>query len=284
MAGKVKSLILAFVAVSVTFALTSAMPDASAHGSFKIIAGNGANANKTMSFVLGETVEPAFVNEQHNMELFISDSLTSLRMVNGHRSQTNPATQILFGDAYFYPKSALTLGTGGVPHMTGCTAASVVSGIQTGKADNCTPASGWTDSRTSQNVNSVFGKTGEYTLAKRQLYTQYGRTLYHIYGNVNYFNDTGVGLTPINFWTDGKDIKLGSAGTNNQTIVWSSGFGLNDVTADYWPGTLAGVTNATYPDNTRGALGKQGDIWDFLKSLAAAINSIPGITVPAVAP
>lgn len=157
-------------------------------------------------------------------------------------------------------------------------------------------APGFTDSETGgKKVKGVWGKVGEYTGPTKQLYTQFGRTLYHFYGSLNYYQDSPETLIPIDVWFDGKSVKVAQVSGGGVTI--SSGFGLGDVTQIYWPGPggssagTSGVTNATHPDNIRSAIGTDRqigiDTWDFLRTISTAINTLitdvtKQIAVPAI--
>ncbi len=289
-----RSLILvASIAICAVLMIT-ATNEAFAHMNFEFKPGN--NVNNTLRVVVGETKEPAFTDEEHNLEFTITHKMTNLRLGNAHRSQTNPATTVLFTDTYFYPQNVLT-SAGGVPTMTGCTEATTSGNVQTGKPSNCLPAPGWTDRRLAKGITTISvndgGTVGQYRQADRQFYTQQGRTLYHVYGSLNYFNDTEIGLIPINTWFDGKDIKMTSVfegstsnSANNHTVTISSGFGLGNKTSQYWPGASAGVTEQTHPTNIRQAVGtirdNNWDVFNFLRDIAATINAITGGESPAV--
>lgn len=287
--------------IGVSFLLTS-MPDASAHLSFDIKP--GANANQTVRITIGETQEPVFTDEYGNLEFTLTHRLTNLRVGNAHLSQTNPTTQKMFVDSYFYPANVLVAAgtttpsiSGGVPVMTGCTGGSQ-------EPFNCLPASGWTDKRLKMNLSPISvnegGAAGQYRQATRQLYTEQGKTLYHIYGELNYFNDTGIGPIPINIWTDGTNVKKASwceGLTTNKAACISGGvqynktaqsltlssFGQGNMTGDYWPGSAAGVTENTHPTNIRKAIGSirdnTFDIWNVLEEITDALRTIPGFGV-----
>jgi hypothetical protein len=290
-------LLVVMAILGVSF-LVSVPLSAYAHFNFDIKA--GGNANHTMRVNLGETDEPAYPDEEHNLQVTLTHRLTNLNVGNAHLSQTKPATQKMFVDTYFYPASALVTSTGtsspsgGVPPMTGvgCTA----SGAD---PKNCLPGTGYTDSRIRQNLTPIpaseGGVIGQYKQATRQLYTEQGKTLYHIYGDLNYFNDTGIGPIPINIWTDGTNIKKGSwceglaaniancrAGTSNNITLTppSGGFGLGNMTSIYWPGSAAGVTENTHPTNIRKAIGSirdnTFDIWNALEEVTDALRSVTG--------
>lgn len=260
--------------------------DAYAHLSFDVK--TGANANQTIRITLGETKEPSYVDEEHNLEMTIVHKLTNLRVGNAHLSQTSTATQKMFVDTYFYPVNVLV--TSGVPAMTSCDAGA-------GNPADCVPGVGYTDSRTGMSLSPISvndgGAAGQYRQATRQLYTEQGRTLYHIYGELNYFNDTGIGPVPINIWTDGANIKkaswcegvaankaacIGGDTTYNKTLTPpSSGFGLANRTSVYWPDT---ATENTHPSNIRKAIGSirdnTFDIWNVLEEITDALRTVTG--------
>jgi hypothetical protein len=288
-------LFIVIVVIGVIFLVTTAH-SAYAHFSFDIKP--GANGNHTVRITLGETKEPAYVDEEHNLETTLTHRLTNLRVGNAHLSQTNPTTQKMFVDTYFYPSSVLVTSggvpsiTGGVPAMTGC------NGSDAGDPFNCVPGTGHTDSRIRMNLSTISvnegGTTGQYKQATRQLYTEQGRTLFHIYGELNYFNDTGIGPVPINIWTDGANIKraswceglaankaacVGGDATYNKTLPGSvsGGFGLANRTDIYWPDT---ATENTHPSNIRKAIGSirdnTFDIWNVLEEITDALRTVTG--------
>lgn len=317
------------------------IPDAAwAHVSFNFKPGNGTGATgceikqncynadmHEVRVVIGETFEPAFTNEYHDLEVTMTHILTQLRVGNAHREQTasaftqsdfTPSGKSLKVNTYFFPatnlvNSAGTLSpTGGVkfaigngdgniadnpgPNTAGlfCDTGTNMAGVLTGKAYNCVVnqggSFGYTDSRIGMFLRPLTpseggdGNGGQYRQNTRQYYTEQGLTLYNIYGSINYFNDTKIGPTKINLWTDGKNIKAisleGTFGAvNNRTVAISGGFGLNNMTTSvYWPDADGGVTEMTHPTNIRKAIGEirqdNWDIFNFLREIAAAINSI----------
>lgn len=286
--------------LSAAFLITTA-DDAYAHFSFDILP--GANINQTVRITLGETKEPAFIDEIHNFEMTLVHRFTNLKVGNAHLSQTNPATQKMFVDTYFYPASVLVT-SGGVPSISGgVPAMSCSGGSDAGDPFNCIPGAGYTDSRIRMNLSPISvndgGTPGQYRQATRQLYTEQGRTLYHIYGELNYFNDTGIGPIPINIWTDGANVKKASwcegltankaaciSGNTsfNKTLPGSvsGGFGLANMTSIYWPGSSAGVTENTHPTNIRKAVGtirdNTWDIWNVLEQISNGLNAIVDFT------
>jgi hypothetical protein len=127
----------------------------------------------------------------------------------------------------------------------------------------------------------------QYRQNTRQYYTEQGLTLYHVYGAINYFNDTGIGLTKINMWIDGRNVKTLSMaaanGNNNRTYTVNSGFGLNNMTTSvYWPDADGGVTENTHPTNLRKAIGQirdnTWDIWNVLEQISNGLNAITDFT------
>lgn len=272
--------------------LSLGVQEASAHGNFEVVF--GGNTNQTLRFVIGETGEPAYVDGVHNMEMRVTDKLTGLP--NTVAVKFNNGTNSLKLDTWFYPKNLLVGGSlDGAPYLidadgggAGVCNTSTTNDVQSAAAGGiggCGPAPGFTDSEATgtRYVSSVFGKVGEYTGAT-QYYTQYGRTLYHFYGQVNYFQNSPEKMANIDVWYDGKTIKV--AYINGVPATINGGFGLADITQVYWPGPggasvgTSGITNATTPDNLRNAIGQDRnngiDMWNFLRDIAIAINSITG--------
>lgn len=275
--------------------LSLSVQEASAHGNFEVVF--GGNTNQTLRLVIGETGEPAYVDGMHNMEMRVTDKLTGLP--NTVAVKFNNGTNSLKLDTWFYPKNLLVDGGSldGAPYLidadgggAGVCNTSTTANVQSATAGGiggCGPAPDFTDSEATGTrfVSSVFGKVGEYTGAS-QYYTQYGRTLYHFYGHVNYFQNSPEAMAPIDVWYDGKTIKV--AYINGVPATINGGFGLADITQVYWPGPggasigTSGITNATTPDNLRNAIGQDRnngiDIWNFLVDITNAINTIAGIT------
>lgn len=265
------------------------------------------------------------------------------------QSDFSPTGKILKVDAYFYPASTLYSYTSGGKALYGgvkydnsgtnpgantagfwCNSSGTVSSnVLIGNANNCVPNAGgsfgYTDSRTdmfgrplaAHEVPIGFNLDGTYRQSTRQHYTQQGLTLYHVYGSINYYNDTSIGLTNINLWTDGKNIKTLSLsqGTNytnnvkqtytgsvtNRTATISGGFGLGNFTSSpttngysqgiAWPDNSAGTNEQTYPTDIRTAIGQirdnTWDIWNVLEDIANAINTlnpVPGNPIADQAP
>jgi len=326
--------ILTLTVASILFVTSSS--EAFGHVSFQFVPGNGASgagctvgpcvsANHTVSFVLGETFEPAFVDTYHDAELTLTHVLTNLRLGNAHKDQTATAFsasdfsstgKVLKVDTYFYPSTKLvsTAGalspTGGVKHSTGngdgsladnpganavglfCDTGTIASGQLIGNAYNCVPNQGGTFGYTDKREGMFFRPLGaaeqsgtglQYRQNTRQYYTEQGLTLYHVYGAINYFNDTGIGLTKINMWVDGRNVKTLSMaaanGNNNRTYTVNGGFGLNNMTTSvYWPDADGGVTENTHPTNLRKAIGQirdnTWDIWNVLEQISNGLNAI----------
>jgi hypothetical protein len=274
---------------------------------------------------MGETFEPAFTDEYHDIELTLTHDLTQFGLGNAYKDQTktayqasdfSPSGKVFLVETYFYPASALVnsagdkLPIGGIKPGTSAgdsntygfycaNGGTISSGVLTGNAYNCVAnaggAYGYTDKRTGMfmrplNAAEGMSKDGQYRQSTRQFYTEQGLTLYHLYGRINYFNDTGVGLTKINLWTDGKNIKTLSMaaadGSGNRTYTISSGFGLGNKTSVYWPGASAGVTDNTYPTNLRKAIGtirdNTWDIWNVLEQITNALRGVGGFIQEAV--
>lgn len=234
-----------------------------------------SDPNRGIRLTIGETAEPAYVDEAHNIEIIVRDRLTNLPIRGAHLKLDG--SQGLFVDSYFYPK-------GTTPSVSG-------------SGESATAGSGYTDSKLNQAVRTQFGKLGYYQAAD-QWYSKTGRTLYHVYGVINYYNDVEI---PIDVWVDGKGVKQGVSGAT--TLTWGGGFGLHDKTTEYWPDSDGGVTDSTHPDNIREAIGtikadvaqlkaevaeiktNTVDIFNFLRQIAEGINQLltggTPITVPA---
>lgn len=242
--------------------------EAFAHASFSFKPGN--NVNNTLRLTFGETKEPAFTDEEHNMELTIVHTITQLRVGNAHKAQTTAGAQAMFVDSYFYPIST-------TPSLTGCT-----NPVANSPA-NCAAGAGFTDSRLRMNLSPISandgGSAGQYKQATRQFYTEQGRTVYHVYGSLNYFNDTGIGPIPINVWTDGSAVNRISVmeGGTNFTTVLTGSYGLANITSIYWPDT---ATENTHPTNMRKAIGSirdnTFDIWNVLEEITDALRTVTG--------
>lgn len=274
-------------AIAIPF-LSINVPEASAHGNFEVVF-NG-NQNQTLRVVMGETGEPAYVDGIHDLEVSVTDKLTSLP--NTVAVKNNAGTDILNLDTYFYPKSALVNGS--VPGIidsdgAGSGVCSTTGGLglvaTSGGISGCGPALGYTDSETGGKVKSIFGKVGQYTGPTKQYYTEFGRTLYHFYGQLNYFQNSPELLANIDVWYDGGNVRI--AYINGAPATINSSFGLSDITTIYWPGpggsdpSTSGVTAETHPDNIRNAIGitRQNGIdeFNFLREISVALNSISEI-------
>lgn len=240
------------------------------------------------------------------------------------QSDFSPAGKVLRVDTYFYPSSKL-VNSAGAPSPTGgvkfaigngdgnvadnpgastaglfCDTATNTGGVLTGNAYNCVPNPGGAFGFIDKREGMFFRPLGEleqsgsglqYRQNTRQYYTEQGLTLYHIYGSINYFNDTGIGLTKINMWIDGRNIKslsmAAANGANNRTYDVSGGFGLRNMTTSvYWPDADGGVTENTHPTNLRKAIGQirdnTWDIWNVLEQLTNALREIPGFASVAI--
>ena len=185
------------------------------------------------------------------------------------KANVNSCPQSLWVDAYFFPK-----GTTPSLDTAVCTNNKA---IKTGPADvgyTCAPIAGHTAVVKGQSVRAIFGKPGQYQ-ANNQWYSEAGRTVYHIYGKVSYFNDT---MIPINVWADGAGIKNA---TNGQVhiVPASGGFGLSDRTTQFWP------PNTQQPENIRDAMVKDRNFLQEIRTginqLIAAISGGPGTPIPA---
>jgi hypothetical protein len=283
--------------------------------------GTCVDANHTVNFVIGETFEPAFTDSYHDLEVTLTHIMTNFRLGNAHKDQTAAATaasdfsssgKVFKVDTYFYPASKL-VNTAGEPSLAGGVKAkttsgldtnpdnvgfscgnvdSVASGVLTGNSYNCAPNEGGTygyvDKREGMFLRAIgaaeqSGSGLQYRQNTRQYYVEQGLTLYHVHGSINYFNDTGIGLTKINLWIDGRNIKTLSMaaadGSNNRTYTVSGGFGLNNMTTSvYWPDADGGVTENTHPTNLRKAIGQirdnAWDIWNVLEQISNGLNAI----------
>ena len=284
----------------------AAVPHAFAHANFEFKA--GGNSNNTIRVVMGQTHEPSFTDEEHNLEMTVTHKLTSIPVANLGKAQTTSGTNQMFVDTYFYPDSVLTGSDKHVPALSGCTAASP-------NPANCGPGAGYVDSDIHTNLSAIStafpdsGSPGQYRQGTRQFYTEQGRTLYHIYGEMNIFNDTGVGTIPVNIWTDGSVVGSGIARVSvcenllankaacqsgntsyNKTYSFASSFSMENKTSIYWPyGAQAGVTENTHPTNLRKAIGtirdNTWDIWNVLEDITDALRTVTGFgTVPDYTP
>lgn len=251
-----KKLFLTSLAAISALMVTASIPYAAAHASWTISPHDTvANyQNKRISVVIGETDEPAYSDELANFELTISDANTRLKVPNAFRDYTNANAQALWVDAYFYPK-------GTTPGLVGADCGTTK--VKTSKDDtsvDCNAAPGFSASKLGQNVRNIFGKPGVYQ-ADAQWYTEAGRTLYHMYGKINYYNDV---MIPIDIWTDG--IAANSKATNGQsTFTAGGGFGLGDRTTQFWP------QNSEQPENMRQAM---ADNFNLLEEIKNLVNSI----------
>ncbi|WP_337862479.1 hypothetical protein [Nitrososphaera sp.] len=240
-----------------------------------------SDPNRGVKLTVGETSEPAYDDEFHNIDIIIRDKLTNMPVGNAHKKLDG--TQGLKVDSYFYPK-------GTTPSVTGT------------EPGPLSPGPGFTDKKLDQSVRPQFGKLGSYS-ASSQFYTKVGLTLYHIYGVVNYYGDAEI---PVDVWVAGDGhhglaVKRGVSGST--TVTWSGGFGLGDRSDSYWPGSDGGVTTSNYPENIRDTLGSiksdiaqlkadvaatktnTVDIFNFLRQIAEGINQLLAgktpITIPA---
>lgn len=282
------------VGMVVVFAST---PHAFAHGNFEFLP--GGNVNNTIRVVIGQTHEPSFTDEEHNLEMTITHKMTSIPVANLGKSQAASTSNILFVQTWFYPDSTLVGTDKHVPALTGCT-----NPVANSPA-NCGPGAGYTDSEPAGAIAAIStafpdsGAPGQYRQPTRQFYTEQGRTLYHVFGEMNVFNDTSVGTIPINLWTDGSVLASGISrvsvcegssankaackngdATYNKTKSWGSSFSMENKTSIYWPGASAGVTENTHPTNLRKAIGtirdNSWDTWNVLEQLTNALRGVTG--------
>ncbi|HUL51670.1 MAG TPA: hypothetical protein VLT10_00185 [Verrucomicrobiae bacterium] len=302
--------ILSIVAIAI---LTSAH-SASAHASYKWMQVAGKPEN-SFQVTIGELNEPVYVDSStpalvqgsgndHDtgMDFILTDRVTGLPITNAFKAQTSSASANLWVDEYFYPKSfdsfnkPLVVLTAGGNNAT-------ASDIQVQANVKARP--GYTDSHIHVPIKAVANQPGHFTGDVLE-YTMAGRTLYHVYGYINYYNDS---MVSIDLWNSGNgdgllaggktiDNSLGlghvvnatngtivgggsttAVGPGSQTSYGSLGtrqFGMTDRTTLYWPGASAGINNSTHPASIPAAVGKGGDLWSFLNNIATAINSITG--------
>ena len=85
-------------------------------------------------------------------------------------------------------------------------------------------------SKIAQKVRGQHGRAGYYQ-ADYQWYSEPGKTLYHVYGHINYFNDV---LIPVSLWTDGGAISIISNG-QDELSKFRGGFGLKQRADTFWP-------------------------------------------------
>lgn len=291
--GSVTLVATALMGAVLFFATTH---DAFAHANFEFKA--GGNVNNTIRVVLGQTHEPSFTDEEHNLEMTVTHKLSSIPVANLGKAQTIAGTNQMFVDTYFYPDSVLVGADKHVPALSGCTAASP-------NPANCAPGAGYVDNEIHASLSAISaafpdsGSPGQYRQGVRQYYTEQGRTLYHVYGQMNIFNDTGVGTIPINLWTDGsvtasgisrvsvcegldgnKAACMSGTATYNKTYALAGSFSMENMTSIYWPGASAGVTENTHPSNLRKAVGSirdnTFDIWNVLEEITDALRTVTG--------
>jgi hypothetical protein len=250
-----KRLLIPLSVISILMFMTASFPDAEAHASWTIPPPSSVHnfENKKLSVVIGETDEPAFTDEMANLEIIIRDVNTRLPVPNAFRNFNAQNAQSLWVDAYFYAKGTPP----GLNNHAHC--GTTVKQSPSDSSYGCAPT-GNHIAKTGQNVRNQFGKTGYYQAAD-QWYTKTGLTLYHLYGMINYYNDV---MIPVDIWTDGQSIKLGTNGEISN-IIGGGGFGLHDRTAIFWP------PNSEQPENMRQAL---ADNWNFLEALRVGINQI----------
>ena len=252
------------------------------------------NVNNTIKISIGELNEPILPDQITGLDFITTDGNTLLPINNIFKQQSSAASSNMWADSYFYPKGRTPTVVLANSPTTSATSSDLLSDYTNVIAGNKSGA--YTDKKIHTPLKAVSGSAGHFT-ADTLMYTQTGKTLYHVYGQINYYNDSEV---KINVWTDGST-KIGVGGQtldnslglghevyhNNGTLTFGgSSFGETDKTTLYWPGSSAGINNATHPVSVPAAVGKGGDIWSFLNSVAAAINSITGgaTVTPATAP
>jgi hypothetical protein len=120
---------------------------------------------------------------------------------------------------------------------------------------------------------------------------------------MNIFNDTAVGMIPVNIWTDGSSVQAnnrfniprvslceglagntaactGGTTTYNKTFSFSGSYGQETIASIYWPDADGGVTDNTHPTNLRKAIGSirdnTFDIWNVLEEITDALRTVGG--------
>lgn len=303
-------------------ALLATANDASAHSTYKWMQAGGSASN-SFSVAIGERNEPVYVDSStpalvagsgndHDtgLEFILTDRVTGLPIVNAQKAQTSSAASNLWVDEYFYPKSSAPILNGQrlVVLSSDHTTAATATDIQ--HQANVEARAGYVDSHKHIALSAVANQPGKYTGDVLE-YTLAGRTLYHVYGQINYYNDS---MVAVDIWNSGNgdgliaggktidnsqgvghvvkatnDTVIGNGPTTNsgngsQTSYGTLGtrqFGMTDRTTLYWPGASAGITNSTHPVSIAAAVGNgtgglygNGGLNAFLNNILNAINSI----------
>lgn len=268
---------IAMVGASVMAALlimAAGVHSAWAHASTSLML--PSDATRGVKITIGETTEPVYIEGVHNLDFSLKDILTNLP-ITGAQTKID-GTQGIKVDSYFYPK-------GTTPSITGSDPGPYSAGA------------GYTDSRLNQNLRAQSGKPGFYQNTD-QYYTKVGRTLYHIYGSINYYKDVEL---PIDIWVDGATVRTAHSGST--VLTFTGNFGLAEASVTYWPDADGGVTPDTYADNLKESVAtlktdvtqlksdvaetktNSIDIFNFLRGIAEGINQLltsgTPITIPA---
>jgi len=300
--------------------LLATVGNASAHSSYKWMQAGGNPAN-SFQVTIGELNEPVYVdsstpafvagsgnNHDTGLDFILTDRVTGLPITNAFKAQTSAGSNNLWVDEYFYPKSFSGINGRLVVLSSDGTTAATASDIQV--QTNVKAKTGYTDSHKHIALKAVANQPGHYTGDVLE-YTMVGKTLYHIYGQVNYYNDS---MVAVDIWNSGNgdgllaggrtvDNSLGvgyvikaandtivgnGASTNNgngsQTSYGTLGtrqFGMTDQSTLYWPGASAGINNYTHPVSISAALGNgtggqygNGGLNGFMNNMMKAINII----------
>jgi len=300
--------------------LLATASDASAHSTYKWMqAGN--NPLNTFSIAIGERNEPVYVDSStpalvagsgndHDtgLEFILTDRVTGLPITGAQKAQTSAAANNLWVDEYFYPKSFSGITGRLVVKTSDHTTPATASDIQV--QANVEAKAGYVDSHKHIPLAAVSNQPGKYTGDVLE-YTLAGRTLYHVYGQINYYNDS---MVAVDIWNSGNgdgliaggktidnsqgigfvvkatnDTIVGNGPTTNagngaQTSYGTLGtrqFGMTDRTTLYWPGASAGMNNFTHPVSISAAVGNgtgglygNGGLNGFLNNIMSAINII----------
>ena len=209
----------------------STLEEAYAHASWYVP--HPDDVNKTIRLVVGETKEPAFADELHNIEIKIEDKNTKLPVTNAYLDavslKDSPRytwNQSLFVDAYFYPRGT----SPAVNDHPDCTDVTKYKKNSEDTSYGCSSDGNEKASKIAQKVRGQHGRAGYYQ-ADYQWYSEPGKTLYHVYGHINYFNDV---LIPVSLWTDGGAVSIISNG-QDELSKFRGGFGLKQRADTFWP-------------------------------------------------
>src|SRR5579885_440725 len=312
--------IAAIIFSIVAITLLATAENASAHSTYKYMQAGG-NALNSFSIAIGERNEPVYVdsstpalvagsgnNHDTGLEFIVTDRVTGLPVTNAFKKQATGGAANLWVDEYFYPKSFPGINTRLVVKTSDHTTPATASDIQV--QANVEAKAGYVDSHKHIALAAVANQPGKYTGDVLE-YTMAGRTLYHVYGQVNYFNDS---MVAVEIWNSGNGDGLIAGGktidnsqgvghvvkATNDTIVGNGvsttngncsqttygtfgtrQFGMTDQSTLYWPGASAGINNFTHLGSISGALGNgtggqygNGGLNGFLNNVMKAINII----------